>query len=176
VNSPRICVAIRAARGAPTRAAPGLTMIEVLVVIAIVAILSLMAVPALQERLIRDQVVAAVPLADLAKTPIAAMWAAVQAFPADNAAAGLPVADKIVSNYVTSVVVAGGAIHMTFGNNAGGALKGKILSIRPAVVIDTPVVPVSWICGNAPTPDKMTVIGENRTDVPAPFLPVNCRA
>ena len=47
-------------------------MIEMLVVVAIVAILALMAVPALQERIVRDQVAAAVPLADVAKPPIAA--------------------------------------------------------------------------------------------------------
>jgi type IV pilus assembly protein PilA len=152
-----------------------MTMIEVLVVVGIVAILSLMAVPALQERIVRDQVVSAVPLADVAKTPIANAWAGTQTFPADNAAAGLPVPDKVVSNYISSVVVAGGAIHMTFGNSASGAIKGQILSIRPAVVTDAPIVPVSWICGNAATPDKMTVIGENRTSIPAAFLPVNCR-
>ena len=154
----------------------GMTMIEILVVVGIVGILALMAVPALQERIVRDQVVAAVPLADIAKTPIAAAWAATQTFPADNAAAGLPVPDKIVNNYVSSVVIANGAIHMTFGNSASGALKGKILTIRPAVVEDAPIVPVAWICGNAGWPDKMTVKGENKTNLLAVFLPVNCRA
>jgi type IV pilus assembly protein PilA len=165
----------RAERGAIEGRVLGLTMIEVLVVIGIVAILSLLAIPGLQERLVREQVASALPLAEIAKPPIAAAWATTQAFPVDNAAAGLPVADKIVSNYVSSVVVDGGAIHMTFGNSASGALKGKVLTLRPAVVMDAPIVPVSWICGNAPTPDKMTVIGENRTDLPPPFLPVSCR-
>jgi type IV pilus assembly protein PilA len=165
----------RIERGAVAGRAHGLTMIEVLVVIAIVAILSLMAIPGLQERIVREQVASALPLADIAKAPIAAAWAAEQAFPGDNAAAGLPVADKIVSNYVSSVVVDGGAIHMTFGNSASGALKGKVLTLRPAVVMDAPIVPVSWICGNAATPDKMTAVGENRTNLPAPFLPVGCR-
>jgi type IV pilus assembly protein PilA len=153
----------------------GLTMIEVLVVIGIVAILSLMAIPGLQERIVREQVTSALPLADIAKPPIAAAWATAQVFPADNAAAGLPVADKIVSNYVSSVAVEGGAIHMIFGNSASGALKGKVLTLRPAVVMDAPIVPVSWICGNAPTPDKMTVVGENRTNLPPALLPVSCR-
>ena len=103
----------------------GMTLIESRVV-TIVAILALMAVPALQERIVREQVAAAVPLADVAKPPIAAAWAGTQTFPADNAAAGLPIPAKIVSNYVSSVVVANGAIHMTFGNSANGLLKGKI--------------------------------------------------
>jgi type IV pilus assembly protein PilA len=154
----------------------GFTMIEALVVVGIFAILALMAVPALQDRLIRDQVAQAYPpLAAVAEPPIAAAWAATQTFPADNAAAGLPAAEKIVNNQISAVTIADGVINMTFGNNASGALKGKILSIRPAVVDDAPIVPVTWICGNSPWPPQMTVKGENITNIPSTYLPVNCR-
>jgi type IV pilus assembly protein PilA len=158
------------------RGGHGMTMVEVLVVVGILAILALLAVPGLQEKIVRDQVVAAVPLADIAKPPIAAAWASKQSFPGDNAAAGLPVPDKIVNNYIRSLTVADGAIHLTFGNSANGLLKDKVLTIRPAVVEDAPIVPVAWICGNARWPDKMTVKGENRTNLPSALLPVNCRA
>jgi type IV pilus assembly protein PilA len=158
------------------RTVRGLTMIEVLVVLGIMAILALMAVPALQDRIIRDRVAAALPLADVAKTPIALAWAATQTFPADNASAGLPIPEKFVSNYVSSVAIANGAIHITFGNSAGSVVKGKILSIRPAVVADAPIVPITWVCGNADWPVAMRINGENKTDLPANFLPVNCRA
>src|SRR6185295_12958061 len=110
-----------------------------------------------QDKLVRDQVVEALPLADIAKLPVALSWAAVQTFPADNAAAGLPAADKIVSNLVKSVQVQDGAIQVTFGNRANGLIKDKVLSLRPAVVDDAPVVPVAWVCGYAQGPDKMTV-------------------
>ena|SRR5258708_7546007 len=154
----------------------GLTLIEVLVVIGIVAILGLMAVPALQEKLVRDQVIAALPLADVAKPPIATAWAATQTFPADNDAASLPVPDKIVSNYISSVAISSGAIDMTFGNSASAALRGKILTVRPAVVTDAPIVPPTWLCGHASTPAKMVPIGVDRTDIPVAFLPLNCRS
>jgi type IV pilus assembly protein PilA len=103
-------------------------------------------------------------------------WAALKAFPADNAAAGLPPPEKIVSNLVTSVRLDAGAIHITFGNRASGSIRGKVLTLRPAVVEDAPVVPVAWVCGLAAVPGNMSVKGENRTDLPANYLPLKCRA
>jgi type IV pilus assembly protein PilA len=153
----------------------GFTLIEMMVVIGIVAILALMAVPSFQEKIVRDQIVEALPLADIAKAPVAASWSLGLPLPDSNDAAGLPPADKIVSNLVSSVSVQGGAINVTFGNHANSALKGKVLTIRPAVVADAPIVPVAWVCGNSTPPDKMTVKGENRTSIPVAFLPLKCR-
>jgi len=154
----------------------GFTMIEVLMVVGVVAVLALMAIPSYIEKLVRDQIVEALPLADLAKAPVAAAWAAGLPLPANNEAAGLPPADKIVGNLVSATLVQDGAIHITFGNRANSAIRGKVLTLRPAVVADAPVVPVAWVCGNAPPPDKMTVKGQNRTDVPALYLPFKCRS
>ena len=147
-----------------------------MVVMGIIAILALMTLPTYMEKAVREQVTEALPLADIAKTPTAAAWALALPLPADNEAAGLPAPDKIVSNYVSSVSVQGGAIHIVFGNRASSVLKGKVLSLRPAVVEDARVVPVTWVCGNASAPDKMTVKGTNKTDLPNLLLPVKCRA
>ena len=146
-----------------------------MVVVGVVATLALMTLPSLLEKGIRDQVVEALPLADIAKPPIVASWALVQTFPADNAAAGLPLAEKIVGNYISSVSVQDGAINLTFGNQASNSIKGKSLTIRPAVVEDTPMVPIAWICGNAAVPDKMTAKGVNKTNIPPLLLPLKCR-
>ena len=154
----------------------GFTLVEMMVVCAVIAILALMAVPSFQDQIVREQINTALPLADIAKTPVAASWSAFQAFPADNAAAGLPPAIKIVSNHVSSILVEEGALHVTFGNRANGVINGKTLSLRPAVVTDAPVVPVAWVCGYAEPPGQMTVVGRNRTNIPANFLPFACRA
>ena len=150
-------------------------MIEIMVAVAIVGILAALAIPGLQGGIVRDQVVAALPLADIAKKPVALSWATLQALPVDNAGAGLPAPDKIVNNYISAVAVEDGAIQITFGNNVSGVIAGKILTLRPAVVEDAPVVPVAWVCGYAPVPGNMTALGQNRTSVPTGYLPVGCR-
>ena len=154
----------------------GFTLIEVLIVVGIVAILALLAVPTYQGKLARDHVVESAPLVDLAKKPVAATWALAQVFPADNAAAGLPPADKMVSNLLTSVRVDQGAVHVTFGNHASGVLRGKVLTFRPAIVEGAPIVPVAWVCGYASPPEKMMARGENKTSIEEGNLPWNCRS
>lgn len=153
----------------------GFTMVEMMVVIGIIAVLALAAIPSYHDKFIRDQIAEALPLADIAKAPIATSWATTKIFPSDNASAGLPAADKIVNNFINSVLVQEGAIHITFGNRASNPIKGKVLTLRPAIVEDAPIVPVTWVCGNAAPPDKMTAKGENKTDIPSAFLPHKCQ-
>lgn len=166
---------VNKSRASATLFLRGFTLIELMVVLAIIAILALMAVPLHRDKFIREQVVEAMRLTDIAKAPIAAAWAAASTFPDDNAAAGLPAPDKVVGNYVKSLTIEGGAIHVVFGNQANGALRDMTLSLRPAIVEDAPIVPVAWVCGFAATPEKMTVVAANKTDLPKNWLPVNCR-
>jgi type IV pilus assembly protein PilA len=153
----------------------GFTLIELVIVMAIIAILALIALPSLQGKYIRENIVEALPLAKIAKDPVATAWAISKSVPDDNTSAGLPAPDKIVNNVVKSVSIEAGAIHIVFGNRANGALQGKTLTLRPAVVEDAPIVPVAWVCGHAKAPDKMKALGTDRTDIPAGQLPVNCR-
>ena len=147
-----------------------------MVVVGVVAILALMAMPNYSDRIIRDQIVEALPLADIAKPPVAVAWATSQAFPANNTGAGLPASEKIVNNYISSVAIEGGSIHITFGNRVNNVIRGKVLTLRPAVVEDAPIVPVTWVCGYAGPPGNMALKSLNRTDIPANYLPLRCRA
>ncbi|MEO8847625.1 MAG: pilin [Casimicrobiaceae bacterium] len=153
----------------------GFTLMEIVVALAIVALLATMALPSMTNGIVRRQIADAVPLADIVKQAVAASWAGAAAIPANNATAGLPPPAKIVNNYVSSVALESGAIQITFGNSAQGVIAGKILTLRPAVVADAPVVPVAWICAHAAVPAGMTVLGEDRTNVPVSMLPYNCK-
>lgn len=154
----------------------GFTLVELMVAVAVLAILATLALPSFQAPLVRQQVVDSTALINAAKNAVASKWTAAQALAVDNGDAGLPAADKLVGNYVSSIRVEGGALHVQFGNQANGAIKGHTLSFRPAVVDGAPMVPIAWVCGAAPTPDKMSAKGVDRTDVPARYLPLNCRA
>jgi type IV pilus assembly protein PilA len=43
------------------------------------------------------------------------------------------------------------------------------------VIEASQIVPVAWVCGNAKVPDKMTLKGENKTNIPEGYLPYLCR-
>lgn len=157
------------------RARPGFTLLEILIAIAIVAILASLAVPSFIEQSIRGQVAEGVGVAKFVQDAVQASYNAASVMPADNAAAGVPPAASIVGRTVSGVVVKDGAITITFGNQASRSLAGRLLSLRPAVVDAYPQVPISWVCGTAPVPDKMSVHVPDRTDLPLSWLPVNCR-
>jgi type IV pilus assembly protein PilA len=153
----------------------GFTLIELMVVIAIISVLAAVAVPNYQDYISRSQLVEALSLVSGLKARVKECHDFDEAFPADNAAAGLPPADKLLGNYVTGIELVNGAFHIHLGNRIARPLQGKVLSLRPIVVTGSPASPFSWICGNARPPQGMEAVGENRTDLPATYLPYNCR-
>jgi type IV pilus assembly protein PilA len=157
------------------RHSAGFTWIELVFVLAVFAILAALALPGLRDGTVRTQVKEGLALADLAKQGVQAAWTATGEMPADNAAAGIPPRDKIIGNLVRDVNVDGGAVTLTYGNNATKMLEGKRLTLRPAVVVDQPRVPVAWICHDVPVPKGMEIRGKDETDIPKNFLPVECR-
>jgi type IV pilus assembly protein PilA len=157
-------------------AAAGFTMIELMVVVGIVAVLALIAVPGISDKMVREQIVEAAKLIEIAKPPVQASWATLATMPVDNAAAGLPAATSIVNNYVSSVAIESGAIQVTFGNRASSAISGKTLSFRPGVVEASPIVPITWVCGHAGPPVPMNARGLDKTTIADRYLPLNCRA
>jgi type IV pilus assembly protein PilA len=156
----------------------GFSMIELVMMLAVVAILAVMAVPTFIDRNIRLQVQEGMAMASLAMNGVQSFYVTPKnknEFPANNEEAGIPPKDKIVSNLVAEVNIDAGAVTITFGNNVNGSITGKRLTLRPIIVKDFPAVSMDWICNKAAVPKEMTAIGENRTDIPAKWLPIKCR-
>lgn len=157
------------------RHSAGFTWIELLFVLAVFAILAALAIPSLRDATVRKQVKEGLALAELAKQGVQAAWSLTGEMPSDNAAAGIPPRDKIVGNLVKDVNVAGGAITLTFGNNASKVIEGRRVTLRPAIVPDQPRVPIAWLCHDVPVPKGMELRGKDETDLPPNDLPVECR-
>jgi len=160
----------------PANVKSGFSLLELMVVVAIIAIIALMALPSQTGRLTQKKVVETLDLVEAYKENINVFYQNSGGnFPNDNFDAGLPQADKIKGIYLRKVEVREGALHLTLGQNLPQSLHGKVISLRPVFVEDTPQTPLSWVCAGARVPDGMAVSGVDLTDLEIAFLPGRCR-
>ena len=143
-------------------------------VLAIVAILALLAIPSKTAPITQTYIKQNMNLVDDYKGLIVSYYKLNLQFPPDNESIGLPEPEKIRGNYMTQVVIEDGAINIVMGNKINPALHGKILSLRPIYVDESPLSPVSWVCGYDTAPKGMLVSGENYTNVDSKYLPLGC--
>lgn len=152
----------------------GFTLIEIMVVLAIIAILMTISLPTFESKNVRAQTTESVELIKTLKESVALFYMSAKKFPRNNIEAGVPKAEFLIGNYVQKIEVLNGAFYITFGNKVNAKLKDKVLTIRPMVVKDSPESPISWLCGNSPTPEGMVAVGVNNTNIPSALLPMNC--
>lgn len=153
----------------------GFTLIELMIVVAIIGILASIALPEYRTYIHRSEMVEALSMASNVRKEVRQYYEEQGGFPTDNAMAGVPAPDKLIGNRITGVVVEDGAIHVSLGNKASKPLQGKTLSIRPAVVEDSPASPITWLCGHDEAVEGMQAVGANQTDVSREYLPSSCR-
>ena len=138
----------------------GFVLVELVVVITIIGILAAIAVPNFRAYRIRAYRADAETMAMPAQRKVEEFYAHVGRFPQNNREAGLLPPDKIKSNYVGSLEVESGAIHVTFSDNAPGELAGHIVSIRPSVLNSNSAAPIVWLKHQA---DGRVLAGRDRT-------------
>ncbi|MFC4487463.1 pilin [Tepidiphilus baoligensis] len=134
----------------------GFTLIELMIVVAIVGILAAIALPAYQDYTKRAHVAEGLALAAGAKAAVTEYYSTNNAWPADNAAAGLAPAASIKGNAVTSVAVASGLITITYNSK----VDSKTLQLSPTASAGG----VEWTCKRGET-----------TPIDAKWVPSNCR-
>ena len=145
-----------------------------MIVLMIIAILLTLALPDLTKKQAREQVMAALEYSDNFKGDITAFYSLTYRFPVDNEELKLPEPGQLINTLIEETSIEDGAIQITFGNKATHSLQGKILSIRPITVDDSPRSPVDWICGYAKPVKGTTANGENKTSVEQKNLPTPC--
>jgi len=136
----------------PRKEQQGFTLIELMIVVAIIGIIASIAIPQYTNYVIRTQVSEGLNLSTSAKVAVAEYFQSHGVFATTNASAGVEAGGNIVGAFVTQVQLgAGGAIQITFGNEAHTEITGAVLSITPTGNNGS----VTWDCtGDALLPNK----------------------
>ncbi|VAW54666.1 hypothetical protein MNBD_GAMMA06-536 [hydrothermal vent metagenome] len=161
-------------RNEPASTHHGFTLIELMIAVAIVAILATIAIPSTLHQRQRSEIAEALRLAQSVRDNVTNYYNQNLSFPDDNSEAGVPEPEFLIGNKVAKIEVENGTIHITLGNKVNKSLQDKIVTLRPAVVTDSPSSPLSWLCGYEQPVPGMEAVGEDKTDVPISTVPASC--
>ncbi|HGM1855114.1 TPA: pilin, partial [Neisseria gonorrhoeae] len=155
----------------------GFTLIELMIVIAIVGILAAVALPAYQDYTARAQVSEAILLAEGQKSAVTEYYLNHGKWPADNGAAGVASASKIIGKYVKEVKVENGVVTATMkSDGVNKEIKDKRLSLWGKRENGS----VKWFCGqpvtrNAGNDDTVADAKDGKDKIDTKHLPSTCR-
>jgi type IV pilus assembly protein PilA len=144
-------------------------------VLAATGLWAIAALPSYRDYFVRRQIAEGLNLAAPFKEAVAAAWRSNgQRFADIDAASFQPTLER-AGNYVRSVDVVSGAIVITYGDGASAPLRGRSLTIVPALSASRTI---EWQCGYAEAPPGFEPIFDTPsrlTDVPLEYLPTECR-
>ena len=107
----------------------GFTWIELVLILAVIGILGAMAIPGIQDTMLKKHVKEGLDLASVAKGGVQSYWKANGEMPPNNAKAGVPPKDKIVGSFKLCVDVDGKVSNVTRLKSTGfEAYDKKILT------------------------------------------------
>lgn len=157
--------------------ATGFTFVELMIVLWIISILAAVAIPAYTDYLKRTRIMEGLVLTIDIKQAVQEYYVHHGTLPADNAAAGLPVATALSSREVQSMSVEAGAIHIVYRHSADYGAETATLSLQPVTHAAGFARISRWACNGNPAPrqEGMQVFGENRTTVRPAYLPSHCK-
>lgn len=154
----------------------GFTLIELMIVVAIIGILASIALPSYGDYVARSKVVDGLVMATPVKQSIQEFYRSKGRFPENNAEAGIAKPELFIGNFVRSLTVEAGAIHITYGNKVQTNIKDKVLTLRPQFISENPLLALSWLCGGDEVVTGMKISGENKTTIENVYLPASCRS
>lgn len=131
--------------------------VGVVVVLPITAILAAIAIPAYQSYTVRTEVEEGIALTGRARALIGEYIGQRGALPENNDDLGLPKPEAIHARYVSSIMVTGGQVIVTYGNEADVRINGGHVVIAPVGRARM----LQWHCSSP--------------DIREQYLPTNCR-
>ena len=153
----------------------GMTLIELMIVIAVIGILGALALPAYQDYTIRAKVSEMLMAANGCKT---AVNEAVSSSSEANVSAALPkVCDTQTSKYVSSIAVDSNGVITVVGNHS--ALRGSTSASANAIALTPLQTGDTALSGS--TDGGKTIAGwrcgpANTNGLPVKYLPASCKA
>ena len=122
----------------------GVTLIELMIVVAIIGVMTMFAIPVYTDFGIRAQISEGLNLTGSAKAAVTEYYQDRRVFPTDNAQAGLEPPGNITGKYVDSVAVNGAVISIQYGKDAHAQINGQTITLT---AIDNSGS-IRWVCAN----------------------------